>query len=163
MYDYVWEEEDTEYSAFDETIAAVKKSQAKKEKTSHIAIHTLHVDGLRELFRHFLVLPDGAIVEVLGEMSYVPGLTKEVKKAINSGTKKVEHLMEFGSSMSLTKVRGRFHSGDAISLRTPVTGRAVHVSVENLKPPAPHSQPGGSGLGRPGSAGMTSEDEKKEV
>ena len=37
-------------------------------------------------------------------MSYVPGLTKEVKKAINSGTKKVEHLMEFGSSMSLTKV-----------------------------------------------------------
>lgn len=42
--------------------------------------------------------------QVLGEMS-VPGMTKEVKKAINSGTSKVEKLMDFGSSSSLNKVK----------------------------------------------------------
>ena len=36
----------------------------KKEITTHVSIHTLHLDGLRELYRHFLRLPDGAIVEV---------------------------------------------------------------------------------------------------
>jgi hypothetical protein len=35
-----------------------------REITTHTSIHTLHLDGLRELYRHFLRLPDGAIVEV---------------------------------------------------------------------------------------------------
>lgn len=35
-----------------------------REMTTHTSIHTLHLDGLRELYRHFLRLPDGAIVEV---------------------------------------------------------------------------------------------------
>lgn len=35
-----------------------------KEKTTHLSIHTVHLDGLRELYRHFLVAPDGAIHEV---------------------------------------------------------------------------------------------------
>lgn len=35
-----------------------------KEKTTHLSIHTVHLDGLRELYRHFLVAPDGAILEV---------------------------------------------------------------------------------------------------
>lgn len=35
-----------------------------REITTHMSIHTLHLDGLRELYRHFLRLPDGAIVEV---------------------------------------------------------------------------------------------------
>ena len=36
----------------------------KREITTHVSIHVLHLDGLRELYRHFLRLPDGAIVEV---------------------------------------------------------------------------------------------------
>ena len=39
--------------------------KGKKDVTTHLAIHTLHLDGLRELYRHFLRLPDGAIVEVI--------------------------------------------------------------------------------------------------
>ena len=35
-----------------------------KEITTHISIHTLHLDGLRELHRHFLRLDNGAIIEV---------------------------------------------------------------------------------------------------
>ena len=45
--------------------------KGKKEVTTHIAIHTLHLDGLRELYRHFLRLPDGALVEVITEIVVV--------------------------------------------------------------------------------------------
>ena len=53
------------FEGFDETIETTKRQKKMKEVTSHVAIHTLHTDGLRELYRHFLVLPDGAIVEVI--------------------------------------------------------------------------------------------------
>ena len=48
--------------------------KGKKEVTTHIAIHTLHLDGLRELYRHFLRLPDGALVEVITEIVVVLNL-----------------------------------------------------------------------------------------
>ena len=41
--------------------------------TVHVAIFTIHLDGLRELYRQFLRLPDGAILEVFGDIS--SGLT----------------------------------------------------------------------------------------
>ena len=40
------------------------KKEGHREITTHVSVHTLHLDGLRELYRHFLRLPDGAIVEV---------------------------------------------------------------------------------------------------
>ena len=44
--------------------ASGRKKTGHREITSHVSIHTIHLDGLRELYRHFLRLPDGAIVEV---------------------------------------------------------------------------------------------------
>lgn len=44
--------------------ASDRKKTGHREITSHVSIHTIHLDGLRELYRHFLRLPDGAIVEV---------------------------------------------------------------------------------------------------
>lgn len=41
-----------------------RKKEGHREITTHVSLHTLHLDGLRELYRHFLRLPDGAIVEV---------------------------------------------------------------------------------------------------
>ena len=53
--DTVWDENSIEKPGI---------KDAAKEITTHVSIHTLHLDGLRELYRHFLRLPDGAIVEV---------------------------------------------------------------------------------------------------
>ena len=44
--------------------ASDRKKTGHREITSHVSVHTIHLDGLRELYRHFLRLPDGAIVEV---------------------------------------------------------------------------------------------------
>ena len=43
-----------------------RRRNRKPEVTTHISIHTLHLDGLRELYRHFLRLDNGAIIEVYG-------------------------------------------------------------------------------------------------
>lgn len=50
--------------------ASDKKKTGHREITSHVSIHTIHLDGLRELYRHFLRLPDGAIVEVCSFLSF---------------------------------------------------------------------------------------------
>ncbi|KAK6182267.1 hypothetical protein SNE40_009987 [Patella caerulea] len=105
VYDYIWEEDEIEESIWDEQgIERVEKKEGKKEITTHVSIHTLHLDGLRELYRHFLRLPDGAIVEVFGDVS-IPGMDKDVKKALEDGSRNLEKLM--GSQMSLSKIKGR--------------------------------------------------------
>ena len=49
---------------WDDPTSSHGRKTGAKETTTHVSIHTLHLDGLRELYRHFLKLPDGAIVEV---------------------------------------------------------------------------------------------------
>jgi len=49
---------------WDDPASAHGRKTGAKETTTHVSIHILHLDGLRELYRHFLKLPDGAIVEV---------------------------------------------------------------------------------------------------
>ena len=56
IHDGIWDE--------NESVEDRKKKIVKEEVTTHVSIHTLHLDGLRELHRHFLRLPDGGIVEV---------------------------------------------------------------------------------------------------
>ncbi|CAB3994118.1 partial [Paramuricea clavata] len=79
VYDYVWEEEELDDKLWDKNNKRQRKNT--REITTHTSIHTLHLDGLRELYRHFLRLPDGAIVEVFGEMP-LSGIDESVKQAI---------------------------------------------------------------------------------
>nr|XP_002734565.1 PREDICTED: uncharacterized protein LOC100373469 [Saccoglossus kowalevskii] len=104
VYDYVWEEESVEEVVWDANGEHRQVKQGRREITSHVSIHKIHLDGLRELFRHFLRLPDGAIVEVFGEMG-ITGMDKDMKKALTKGAQGVENLM--GSQYSLSKLRNR--------------------------------------------------------
>lgn len=61
--DFVWQEE------ADDELAEKNSRKPKEEITVHVAIFTVHLDGLRELYRQFLRLPDGAILEVFGDIS----------------------------------------------------------------------------------------------
>lgn len=92
VYDYIWEEEELDEDVWDtahgreadsEERAEVKE-HLRKEVTTHVSVHTLHLDGLRELHRHFLRLPDGAVVEVFGDIA-IPGMDKDIKKALERG------------------------------------------------------------------------------
>ncbi|XP_071854026.1 uncharacterized protein [Apostichopus japonicus] len=78
VYDYIWAEEEEE----DECDESQRKP-SREEVTTHVSIHTLHLDGLKEMYRHFLKLPDGAVVEVFGEMG-VSGIDKDLKTALQN-------------------------------------------------------------------------------
>ncbi|XP_035825164.1 uncharacterized protein LOC101851493 [Aplysia californica] len=103
VYDYIWEEDeiDDESVWHEENQEEREERQQRKEITTHVSIHTVHLDGLRELYRHFLRLPDGAIVEVFGDMS-IPGMDKDVKAALEKGSRGIENIMG-----SQPRVRGR--------------------------------------------------------
>eukprot|EP01147_Barroeca_monosierra_P007714 gene7714-611_t len=88
VYDYIWspDAEDTtnkrpslerqkslgknsrrEMSADDVVLSMCRP--VDDEVTTHLAIHTISLDGTSQIFRQFLRLPDGAIVEVFGTIS----------------------------------------------------------------------------------------------
>ena len=77
VYDYIWEEELVEETIWDEDGTEMGCTKDSKEITTPVAIHTLHLDGLQELYRHFLRLTDGAIIEVFGDLT-VAGMNKDI-------------------------------------------------------------------------------------
>uniref|UniRef100_A0A8C2QLJ6 Orofacial cleft 1 candidate 1 n=1 Tax=Cricetulus griseus TaxID=10029 RepID=A0A8C2QLJ6_CRIGR len=56
--------------------------------TSHISVYTVYPSGFQELYRHFLRLPDGAIIEVFGDISALKFIPSKVITAIE------EHIRE---------------------------------------------------------------------
>ncbi|XP_071592573.1 uncharacterized protein [Heliangelus exortis] len=61
--------------------------------TVHVSVYTLHLSGFQELYRHFLRLPDGAIVEAFGDITGESLLCNETSRAKEhvSGTDSVLH------------------------------------------------------------------------
>ncbi|XP_041465232.1 uncharacterized protein LOC121415911 isoform X1 [Lytechinus variegatus] len=126
VYDYIWEEEDEEDN-YDESPQKTKEEEGKREITTHVSVHTLHLDGLRELFRHFLRLPDGSIVEVFGEMGVV-GLDKDLRAALQNQTSGLEkwagsaesiHLLSLdraGIDRTRPKTQGGIGSQDLLNI-----------------------------------------------
>ncbi|XP_072175940.1 uncharacterized protein [Diadema setosum] len=89
VYDYIWEEDEGEDVYDEDNAGDGEKEKNILEITTHVSLHTIHLDGLRELFRHFLRLPDGSIVEVFGEMGVV-GLDKDLRAALQNQTTGLE-------------------------------------------------------------------------
>uniref|UniRef100_A0A8C2UZ15 Orofacial cleft 1 candidate gene 1 protein n=1 Tax=Chinchilla lanigera TaxID=34839 RepID=A0A8C2UZ15_CHILA len=50
--------------------------------TSHVSVYTVYPSGFQELYRHFLRLPGGAIIEVFGDISALQFVPSEVTAAI---------------------------------------------------------------------------------
>ena len=62
----------------DDAMAALRRNTGD-EVTTHVAIHTVSLDGSTEVYRQFLRLPDGAVVEVFGTIS--GSLDRRVQKS----------------------------------------------------------------------------------
>ena len=58
VYEYTWDEEEKEQKQVEVDLRASlerrKTEKASCEVTTHVSIHTLHLDGFRELYRQFL-------------------------------------------------------------------------------------------------------------
>ncbi|KAM6976866.1 uncharacterized protein ofcc1 [Aplochiton taeniatus] len=69
VYDYVCTEEDPVAGCAPRGPDAPGSAcQARGETGTHVAIYTLYPSGGRQRYRHFLRQPDGAVIEVMGDM-----------------------------------------------------------------------------------------------
>ncbi|XP_070842765.1 uncharacterized protein ofcc1 [Chaetodon trifascialis] len=72
VYDYIWTVEDPLAGS-----AALSEPPREAvvlpegETSTHVAIYTLYLSGLKQRYRHFLRQPDGAIIEVIGDVGVV--------------------------------------------------------------------------------------------
>lgn len=77
VYDYIWKKEATNKNSISnsdvqhlEHYDSESYQDGSKDITTHILIYTIHLKGFRELYRQFLRLPDGAIVEVSNKVQF---------------------------------------------------------------------------------------------
>ncbi|XP_029004837.1 uncharacterized protein ofcc1 isoform X3 [Betta splendens] len=73
VHDYIWAAEGSQPGSAEaiEDPAREAGRLPRGETSTHVAVYTLHLSGLKQRYRHFLRQPDGAIVEVIGDMEGV--------------------------------------------------------------------------------------------
>uniref|UniRef100_A0A8D0H6S1 Uncharacterized protein n=1 Tax=Sphenodon punctatus TaxID=8508 RepID=A0A8D0H6S1_SPHPU len=75
VYDYIWDDSARKSGVsscdLQHQVEISKSTAISGEITVHVSIYTVHLSGFQELYRHFLRLPDGAIVEVSSNYSFV--------------------------------------------------------------------------------------------
>ncbi|XP_074478828.1 uncharacterized protein ofcc1 [Sebastes fasciatus] len=77
VYDYIWTVEDLlEGSAAPSDLPREGAPLPERETSTHVAVYTLYLSGLKQRYRHFLRQPDGAIIEVIGDMDGVGNATR---------------------------------------------------------------------------------------
>jgi len=109
VYHYTWEEEDVADEEWDMK-KSKKRRPPRQETITHVSIHTVHLDGLRQLHRHFLKLSNGAIVEVFGEVDMQDGNenvegARLMKHMNQEGAPRLRRLSRPGSGSSASSAK----------------------------------------------------------
>ncbi|KAG7488614.1 hypothetical protein MATL_G00036700 [Megalops atlanticus] len=103
VYDYIWTEDPSAGCAISscdpQHSTGPSGAAPSREISTHVSVYTLHLNGQRELYRHFLRQPDGAIVEVTGDMDSVEPPQSVIarmrqRQEKNTGTCTTHHLRE---------------------------------------------------------------------
>ncbi|XP_068438515.1 uncharacterized protein ofcc1 isoform X9 [Clinocottus analis] len=77
--DYIWTVEDPSAgSAAPADLPREGAALPEGETSTHVAVYTLYLSGLKQRYRHFLRQPDGAIIEVIGDMEGLDCATRMV-------------------------------------------------------------------------------------
>ncbi|XP_075682768.1 uncharacterized protein LOC142651667 isoform X2 [Rhinoderma darwinii] len=87
VYDYIWKKETSKtLSTSDiqhlEHYSSKGDEDSSKDITAHVMIYTIHLRGYKHLYRQFLRLPNGAIVEIFGDFSGINLLPSGVNPAV---------------------------------------------------------------------------------
>ncbi|XP_047424717.1 uncharacterized protein ofcc1 [Mugil cephalus] len=70
--DYIWTAEETQSGS----AAPTGEPLPEGETSTHVTVYTLYLSGVKQRYRHFLRQPDGAIIEVTGDMEGVDIATR---------------------------------------------------------------------------------------
>ncbi|XP_021242544.1 uncharacterized protein LOC110393701 isoform X3 [Numida meleagris] len=81
VYDYIWKDHGSHSGVSSCDLQPQDVICDSRGTTVHVSVFTVHLSGFQQLYRHFLRLPDGAIVEAFGDIPGVSLLGNEVSTA----------------------------------------------------------------------------------
>ncbi|EGD74627.1 hypothetical protein PTSG_05991 [Salpingoeca rosetta] len=90
-----------------EEVVLAMQRQVGDEVTTHVSIHTINLDGTTTMYRQFLRLPDGAIVEVFGAVG--GNLDQRVQKTLDEAHVDISTLTRESTRI----IQDKFHSSAA--------------------------------------------------
>uniref|UniRef100_A0A3P9PVM5 Uncharacterized LOC103482507 n=1 Tax=Poecilia reticulata TaxID=8081 RepID=A0A3P9PVM5_POERE len=132
VYDSIWTAEDSLSSAAapgDEPHTA-DGLPPESETSTHVVIQTLYLSGLKQRYRHFLRQPDGAIIEVTGELYGLDNATKEVPCCLDqSSSCQREDKASASISLQLRKRKKLFGRSNRVE---PIAGSGCGSSFARL-------------------------------
>ncbi|KAJ7338520.1 hypothetical protein JRQ81_012422 [Phrynocephalus forsythii] len=102
VYDYVWKGHAKKSSSdFRHQDEIMKSAGNPGGNTVHVVIYTVHLRGFQEVYRHFLRLPSGAIVEAFGDISGIHFIYNEVSTVIQEHGSEMDNAPGASSEIKL--------------------------------------------------------------
>uniref|UniRef100_A0A3B3VG63 Uncharacterized LOC106950336 n=1 Tax=Poecilia latipinna TaxID=48699 RepID=A0A3B3VG63_9TELE len=132
VYDSIWTAEDSLSSpaAPGDEPHTVDGLPPESETSTHVVIQTLYLSGLKQRYRHFLRQPDGAIIEVIGELHGLDNSTKEVPPCLDqSSSCQREDKASASISLQLRKRKKLFGRSNRVE---PIAGSGCGSSFARL-------------------------------
>ncbi|KAE8597890.1 hypothetical protein XENTR_v10016639 [Xenopus tropicalis] len=96
VYDYIWKD-----IPANKIFAPPDTQYQDDDITTHVLIYTIHLSGFREIYRQFLRLPNGAIVEMFGDINESNILPNEVSNAAEKHVNRMEAAEEEFNKLDL--------------------------------------------------------------
>ncbi|XP_029448538.1 uncharacterized protein LOC115086185 [Rhinatrema bivittatum] len=102
VYDYVWRKDNFNRSVVTSSHHqhqddAPQAAENTGDVTIHVSIYTVHLSGFQELYRHFLRLPDGAIIEVFGDINGINPLHNDISTAVEDHVNEMDKMQQLSS------------------------------------------------------------------
>uniref|UniRef100_A0A3B3Y6J9 Orofacial cleft 1 candidate gene 1 protein n=1 Tax=Poecilia mexicana TaxID=48701 RepID=A0A3B3Y6J9_9TELE len=132
VYDSIWTAEDSLSSpaAPGDEPHTVDGLPPESETSTHVVIQTLYLSVLKQRYRHFLRQPDGAIIEVIGELHGLDNSTKEVPSCLDqSSSCQREDKASASISLQLRKRKKLFGRSNRVE---PIAGSGCGSSFARL-------------------------------
>ncbi|XP_059502324.1 uncharacterized protein ofcc1 [Stegostoma tigrinum] len=112
VYDYIWNDEHITHPSCSCALQECNQTSGSeagcREITTHVSIYIVYLSGLQELYRHFLRLPDGAIVEVFDAISSTNPARSEVNMLMQRQVNNVDNVLKSSASSELRERQRKF-------------------------------------------------------
>uniref|UniRef100_A0A8C3GGX7 Orofacial cleft 1 candidate gene 1 protein n=1 Tax=Cairina moschata TaxID=8855 RepID=A0A8C3GGX7_CAIMO len=106
VYDYIWKDHASKSGVpicdLQHQDGIFDSADTSGGTTVHMSVFTVHLSGFQQLYRHFLRLPDGAIVEAFGDITGISLLCNEVSTA-QEHVNKMDSMLHTSSNTKLKK------------------------------------------------------------
>ncbi|XP_015709991.2 orofacial cleft 1 candidate gene 1 protein isoform X1 [Coturnix japonica] len=114
VYDYIWKDHGSHSGVSSCDLQPQDAICDSRGTTVHVSVITVHLSGFQQLYRHFLRLPDGAIIEAFGDIPGVSLLGNEVSTA-QEHVSKLDSVLHTSSHIELRERKKSTAKGNPVT------------------------------------------------